>query len=190
MLHMLLTKRQVLLKYSSEIKFPRQFFRIKSFGHAGMIIVDRDSYDDLFRAQDNELHFMRATLEDFDFRCVFRADIFNETHTNAIRYDLNRAIPAITSYILEEVKVAMDETLGVLVCAGRTLLFDRDLQIDWTPIVAFPMLCKIISRETHRVLVGLPLCRNKDYLGCVDQHGKDVAIATQLLRLLPEAVRG
>ena len=52
------------------------------------------------------------------------------------------------------------------------------------------MLCKIISRETHRVLVGLPLCRNKDYHEFVDQHGQDVAIATQILRLLPESFRG
>ena len=94
MLRIRRTKRLVIIvMHHSHLKFPTQFFRIKSFGHAGMIIIDRGSYKDLFSAQDTELHFMHATLEDFDFRCVFRADIFNETHTNAVRFDLNRAIP-------------------------------------------------------------------------------------------------
>jgi hypothetical protein len=85
-----------------------------------MIIVDRDSYKDLFGAPDTVLHFMHATLEDFDFRCVFRADIFNETHTDAVRFDLNRAIPAITPYIVDEVNVTMDEILDPLVTEGSS----------------------------------------------------------------------
>ena len=83
-----------------------------------MIIIDRDSYNDLFSAQDTELHFMHATLEDFDFRCVFRADIFNQAHTNAVRFDLNRAIPAITPHIVDEVNVTIDEILDPLITKG------------------------------------------------------------------------
>ena len=84
-----------------------------------MIIVDRDSYNDLFSAQDTDLHFMHATLEDFDFRCVFLADIFNDAHTNAVRIDLNRAIPAITPNIVDEVNATMDEILHPLVTKGK-----------------------------------------------------------------------
>jgi len=154
-----------------------------------MIIVDRDSYDELFTAQDSDLNFVHAILENyFDFRCVFRADIFNEVHINVIRYDLNRAIPSITSSIVDEVTTTIDEILDPLVTEGKP--FPTSLTPEWTPIVAFPMLCKIICRETHRVLVGLPLCRDKDYIDYVDQHSKNVVIATQILRLLPEFFRG
>jgi hypothetical protein len=83
-----------------------------------MIIVDRGSYQDLFNADDAELHFMHATLQDFDFRYVFRADIFNPTHTNAVRHDLNLAIRSITPSIVEEVNVTMKEILEPLVGKG------------------------------------------------------------------------
>ena len=89
-----------------------------------MIIVDRKSYDDLFSATDRDLHFIHATLQDFDFTAVFKADIHNPTHTNVVRHDLNGAIPSITPAIVEEVNVAIDEMLDPVIDRGM-LYFKR-----------------------------------------------------------------
>lgn len=88
-----------------------------------MIIVNRECYQDLFGAKDTVLHFMHATLQDFDFRYVFQADIFNPTHTNAVRFDLNLAIPSITPSIVEEVHVTLEEILDPSVGKGINIRF-------------------------------------------------------------------
>ena len=87
-----------------------------------MIIVDRASYKELFSAPNEELHFMHATLEDFDFTAVFRADIHNPTHTNAVKADLNSAIPSITPFIADEVQTMLDEDLSRRIEEGCTAL--------------------------------------------------------------------
>ena len=82
-------------------QFPSGFFHVKAFGHPGMITVDRDHFDELFNVPNTDLHMMQAYLEDFHFPSVFRANIFDPVHSNAVRYKLTQNISALTPEIVE-----------------------------------------------------------------------------------------
>ena len=83
-----------------------------------MVVVDQNHFDELFNAPNTELHAMRGTLQDFDFRHVFRADIFDQTHVDCIRFELTQNIPALTPEIKNELMVAIEEGLGSVVTKG------------------------------------------------------------------------
>jgi hypothetical protein len=91
-------------------------------GHPGMIIVDRRHYQELFNATGNQFSMMHAYIEDFHFPSVFRADIFEPIHANAIRSKLTHNIPVLTPQIVDEVSCSIDEEMGTI--TKRYFLFN------------------------------------------------------------------
>jgi hypothetical protein len=95
-----------------------------------MIIVDRDHYEELFNAADTDLHMMQAYLEDFHFPSVFRANIFDPVHSNAVRYTLTQNISALTPEIADELNTSIDEELGSRVTEGLDLILYANCRLD------------------------------------------------------------
>lgn len=74
----------------------------------------------------------------------------------------------------EEIASGFDETWGM------------DTQA-WKEIVVFDNLMEIIPRAVNRMMVGLPLCRNSEYLGAMKGFANSViAVATLFLRFTPQ----
>jgi len=84
-----------------------------------MVVVDHDHFEELFQAPTTDLHFMMATLEDFDFPCVFQANILEPAHTNAIRFNLTQNIPALTPEIVDELRSAIDDEFESILTKGN-----------------------------------------------------------------------
>ena len=53
----------------------------------------------------------------------------------------------------------------------------------------YDIVLNLVARQNHRVLIGLPLCRDPDYLANVAEHAKQVGMATQALKFFPEVIR-
>jgi len=60
---------------------------------------------------------------------------------------------------------------------------------DWKPVIVLPTMMTIVARTTNRVFVGLPVCRNQDYMKLVIQYTIDVAVRGQLINILPSVLR-
>jgi hypothetical protein len=45
---------------------------------------------------------------------------------------------------------------------------------DWTPLPAFQIATMIVARASNRVIVGVPLCRNNEYLQRCIMYTKDL----------------
>ncbi|KAF8154353.1 hypothetical protein K438DRAFT_361398 [Mycena galopus ATCC 62051] len=56
-------------------------------------------------------------------------------------------------------------------------------------ITVVSTVTQIISRITTRVFVGLPLCRNKEYLDLTNGHNIRVFAASQILRICPDFLK-
>jgi hypothetical protein len=111
-----------------------------------MVIVDRAHYEELLTASDDDLHFLNAALEDFDFRHVYRANILRGAHVHVIRVNLRKNIQAVTPEIADETIFAIEDEFGALATS------------EWTPVVAFEKVCALVARQIHRVFVGFPFC--------------------------------
>ena len=94
-------------------------------------------------------------------------------HEHVIHKYLPRRLGAMVPGMSEEISSAFEETWGT------------DTQ-DWKDIGVFDNLMAIIPRAVNRMMVGLPLCRNQDFLSNMKSFANDViAAATVFLRFTP-----
>lgn len=91
---------------------------MKQLGHPGFVIIDRDCVKELFTAGETEMNFLKAAIQDTDFRHTFSADIFDMAHTRAIRSNLNANLPALMIDIMDEVNVGVGHEFGGVVTKG------------------------------------------------------------------------
>jgi hypothetical protein len=74
----------------------------------------------------------------------------SHTMVNAVRIDLTRHIGKTLEALQDEMKFAAEHTIGP--CK------------DWTSIPLYPTLLRMVALISGRVFVGLPLCRNEDWI--------------------------
>lgn len=60
----------------------------------------------------------------------------------------------------------------------------------WTEVKLFPVVVNLIARATSRVLVGLPLCRDEEYLNNVIDYSKSLIEAISWLEMTPRILQG
>ena len=98
-------------------------------------------------------------------------------HEHVIHKYLPRRIAPLIPDIWEEVQVAIDQTWGM------------DTQA-WKEIGIWENMLRIIPSFTNRMMLGLPLCRNEDFLKHMRKFASDVVACSSLyLRLTPRFLR-
>ncbi|KAL2065895.1 hypothetical protein VTL71DRAFT_3565 [Oculimacula yallundae] len=96
----------------------------------------------------------------------------NPLHEVTIRRDLTRYLGALIPDIEEELIVGVDELWGT----------DTE---NWRDVAVFPTTMKIVARTSNRIFVGLPLCRNEDYLNSAGSFSQDIPISAGIIKLIP-----
>ncbi|KAH8828968.1 cytochrome P450 [Flagelloscypha sp. PMI_526] len=96
-------------------------------------------------------------------------------HVNVIRGKLTRNLAAIYPDVRDETIVATAENIPA--------------SEDWTEVSLLPTIMTIVGRVSNRMFVGLPLCRDKEYLGIVVNYTLQVVSGAFILRLFPKDLR-
>jgi hypothetical protein len=65
-------------------------------------------------------------------------------HVNVVRRQLTRNLALTTERVAEELALGFEQVWGT--------------STEWTTVVLFDSVCKIVARAANRVLLGLPLC--------------------------------
>lgn len=94
-------------------------------------------------------------------------------HEHVIHKNLARKMDSILPAIVDEVKTVIDETFGVDT-AG------------WKDVPVADTVMKIFARVSNRMFVGLPLCRNEDFLKNNSAFAMDVIALISLLPFFPK----
>ncbi|KAM5541334.1 hypothetical protein V8D89_004888 [Ganoderma adspersum] len=97
-------------------------------------------------------------------------------HIHALREKFTRKLPIVLPDILDEVAVALKEHLGT-----NTK--------EWTQTEAFSFVHTFTARATNRSFVGLPLCRNEEYLSRVAGFIHDIVDDAGAIRRIPKFIR-
>jgi len=61
--------------------------------------------------------------------------------------------------------------------------------LDWTGVNTYGLMLKCISRTTNRFLVGLPLCRDEDYLKHCVEFSTKVSRAGAVIDMFPKILK-
>lgn len=97
-------------------------------------------------------------------------------HEHVIHRNLARRLGPIVPEIWDELQHAMDETWGV----------DTE---NWKDICIFENMMHVIARASNRMFLGLPLCRNEEYLRNMGYFAQDVITTMVCLRFTPRILK-
>ncbi|KAK8108383.1 P450 monooxygenase [Apiospora sp. TS-2023a] len=99
-------------------------------------------------------------------------------HEPIIRRTLTAHLDGITGMLHEEVALALDELWGGGKDTGDTKETWREVNLDYT-------IRRVVARASNRVFVGLPLCRDDDYIENCISYTTWVSTSGLLISTLP-----
>lgn len=98
-------------------------------------------------------------------------------HEHVVHKYLPRRLGQMIPSMSEELSAGFDETWGMDTTSWKELCVHDNLMV-------------MISRAVNRMIVGLPLCRNEDYLSNASKFAMDVIFAaTVFLRFVPQFLK-
>ncbi|KAH7926831.1 cytochrome P450 [Leucogyrophana mollusca] len=143
--------------------------------HQWMVIVSEPKLmEELRKSPDDELSFMEAANDALKIEYTLGPEIErNPYHISIIRSQLTRNLAALYPDIRDEIVVAFDETLQLE-------------DFEWSSVPALDAIQKVICRTSNRLFVGLPLCRNSDWIALNIEFTLHVLKGGIIINFFPE----
>ena len=110
-------------------------------------------------------------------RTMLHPHVIRDTvHGHIIRREMTKDLDKYAESIVDEMEHSLSRNWG------------RD-ENGWIEVPAYDTMLDVIARISNRVLVGLPLCRNEDYLRNTSTFARNVVITAGMINLLPPVLR-
>ncbi|KAH8105090.1 cytochrome P450 [Cristinia sonorae] len=157
-------------------KYKGAAFRIPELFRWHVLVSGKTMVDELRKANDDELNFMDAMNDLMHMDYTFGPDTHhNPYHISVIRTSLTRNLGVLYRDVRDE-----------LVTATREFIPPSD---DWVPVRAFETIMKIVCRTSNRIFVGLPLCRDPEFMEMNMKFTMEVVKAGYMVGAVPEVFR-
>ncbi|KIL61610.1 hypothetical protein M378DRAFT_166728 [Amanita muscaria Koide BX008] len=105
------------------------------------------------------------------------SDLFqNRYHVEVVKLPLTRNIGSKFADVQDEIETAFNDHIK----------FQGN---EWATVVAFSTMKDIVCRTSNRMFVGLPLCRNPDYIQLNKQFTTNLVKTVRILDLFPSFLR-
>ncbi|KAJ7203642.1 cytochrome P450 [Mycena pura] len=105
-----------------------------------------------------------------------KEQVHNTYHITSIRGGLTRSLDRCFPELRDEIEHAFDDVLAL---KGN----------EWKQIQIHDAILHIVTRASNRVFVGLPLCRNQEYLQLNIDFAVSVFARGQMISLFPEFLK-
>ncbi|KAI6043534.1 cytochrome P450 [Pisolithus marmoratus] len=152
-------------------------FKVADLTHRWTVVLNRSHLDDMAKAGDNELSFIDVANENIHVEYTLSPAILHDQYHNSIlRSQLTTNVGAIYPDIRNELVVAFDEAL------------DLDGN-EWKSVTAIEMIRNVVCRVHNRVFVGLPLCRDPDWVDLLVRLTVALVQEGALLMLVPKFIK-
>ncbi|PPR05227.1 hypothetical protein CVT24_010333 [Panaeolus cyanescens] len=156
-----------------------QLFKVPDLLQWIVVAADRTSIDDIRKAPENVLSAMEAINEaslSLQVDYTLGENIHHDPyHIPIIRAQLTRSLPILVPEVHDELSHAFNDHIPP--------------SEDWVAFPALDTMMQVIARASNRVFVGLPLCRNPEFLKLGIDFTMQVVKAGAILRMLPKFIR-
>ncbi|EAU87936.1 cytochrome P450 [Coprinopsis cinerea okayama7 len=176
------------LKHGREIiqegyeKYPGTVFKVATLAtpNRWMIVANgANIVDDIRKSNEEELSFHEAANEIFHNKYLFPKDTGHPRskhyHVEVIRGPLTKGFPGRFDDIKEEIEASLRD----LMPATK----------DWTGYPVHKSFLSVVCRTTNRLFVGIPLCREPDYLRINETLTIHLFTVGGILNLIPSFLR-
>ncbi|KAF8549780.1 cytochrome P450 [Imleria badia] len=152
-------------------------FKIATIYHWTVIFSSREHVEELRSASDDTLSFLEAINDRLQIEYTMAPEIYhNPYHIPIVRSQLTRNIGALYPEIRNEITAAFDDILDL---KGN----------EWKNVPALSSVQKVVCRTSNRVFVGLPLCRDPDWIDLNIRYTIDVVKGAATLGLFPNLLK-
>ncbi|KAF7309424.1 Cytochrome P450 [Mycena indigotica] len=159
-------------------RFPASMFRIALIDRWSVLVSGKQLVEDIANAREEDLSFHQSTNEFLQTRYTLGRGIERDPyHPVVIRTSLSRNVGSRFPDVRDEI-----------VCSFADLLVLQGND-QWLAVPAYSTMMQVIARTSNRMFVGLPLCRNEDYLALNIGVAMDVVVKAQLINFLPAFLR-
>jgi cytochrome P450 len=169
-----------LFQYSNPNKFSKkeQAFVLPNLATGPEVILPMSQMKWLLEQPDHVLNQREVNSEFLHAeRTMLHPHVIRDTvHGHIIRQELTKNLDSYAEDIVDEIKHALDHVWG-------------SSEIDWNEVPLYNTMLEVVGRISNRVLVGLPLCRDKAYLQSTCSFARNVVITAGLINLLPPLLR-
>ncbi|KAF8844237.1 cytochrome P450 [Paxillus ammoniavirescens] len=149
-------------------------FKVADLYRWTVVVSGPHFLEDVRKAPEDELSFLEASNDNLKLEYTLGHDIhYNPYHIQTIRSQLTRNLTSLYPDIRDEIVTAFEETLDL---RGN----------EWKSVPAFQTIRQVVCRTSNRIFVGLPLCRNPDWIDITMQFTLEVAKGSLIIGLFPK----
>ncbi|KAK0448935.1 cytochrome P450 [Desarmillaria tabescens] len=137
-----------------------------------VIVSGPEKIDDIRKSPVEQLSSMDANADIVQMNyTIGRSVVTDPYHIDVIRGAFTRNIAACFADVQDEIKAAFNDNIP--------------MTENWIEIPAYQTALQIICRASNRMFVGLPLCRNHDYIKLNINHTINAFTCAYIMNLLP-----
>ncbi|KAI6040003.1 cytochrome P450 [Pisolithus marmoratus] len=151
-------------------KYKSGVFRVPNLTH-WIVCLHRNDLDHVARVPENHLSFNQATESSFKTEYTLGMKMDDLHHLSLIRSHLTRNLSVLYADVRDEITAACDEFLNP--------------KHDVKAISVLHVSLRIVCRANNRVFVGLPLCRDPDWLNLNINLPRAIMNEARILRFSP-----
>ncbi|KAI0368877.1 cytochrome P450 [Pilatotrama ljubarskyi] len=127
-------------------------FKVPMLDNWMVVVSGPKLVDELRRRPDDELSFVEAIADIIQTKYTLGPEPEQDPyHVDIIREKLTRSLPLLLPEVVDELKLAVPEHIPVT-------------EKEWVSVDVMKTTQRIIARASSRVFVGMPTCRDKEYL--------------------------
>ncbi|KXN88633.1 Ent-kaurene oxidase, partial [Leucoagaricus sp. SymC.cos] len=154
--------------------YPTGLFKVASLDRWEYIVSGGELLDDMKRAGDHQLSFHREFVERLKCDYTTKSNIeHSEYHLKIVQTKMTSFGPYwISNYTSANILKVMPVTSAA-----------------WKSVLLWDTAIRLVGRMSSRILVGLPLCRNPEYLDLCIGYCRSFMIIGALINLIPWPLR-
>ncbi|KAJ7097132.1 cytochrome P450 [Mycena belliarum] len=153
--------------------YPGKAFRVPRLFRWDFIVSGKTLIDEVASAPESILSALEGNKDSLKVDITIGPEILNHAyHIDVLRTTLTRNLAKCFPDIRDEISCAFDDVLAL---DGA----------EWKSVPALSTIMSVVARSTNRLFVGLPICRNDDYLKLMVRYTIDVVIMAQVINLMP-----
>ncbi|KAI0741599.1 cytochrome P450 [Daedaleopsis nitida] len=158
-------------------KYHGSAFKVSLLDQWMVIVNGPKLVDDLSKRPDDELSFVEGVEEFIQTQFTLGRETLDDPyHIDIIKDKLMRSLVAVVPDVIDELSVAVPEHIPV----------QGD---DWVTINVMDTTLQIVARMSNRVFVGLPICRNQEFLNLAIRFTIDIITDNALAKAFPLSVK-
>ncbi|KAJ3769084.1 cytochrome P450 [Lentinula raphanica] len=157
-------------------KYPNRIFKIPQMDRWVIVATGRELIEDITKASDNELSMIDAAAETLQIEYTMSKEVvIHPYHVAIVRTPLTRNIATRFAEVRDEIVSAFADHIPP--------------QDDWVKVPAYKTSFQIVGRTANRYFLGLPLCRDPDWLDLNTNFAVEVFISAMIINLFPSFLK-